>query len=75
MPHSLQVGAIYVAPTPSGTGTALDINYDAAGTETTYVTGLKFDYDGVGITSYIPTRSTTESRTEDLVNIAREEGI
>jgi hypothetical protein len=42
-PHRLHVGAVYVAPTPSGTGTGADIDYNATGTESICVAGPRVD--------------------------------
>jgi hypothetical protein len=68
------VGAVQVAPTPSGTGTASDINYTAGGTEHVYATGLQIDSDGLGLTSYVATYGATETRAQDVLQIQRANG-
>jgi hypothetical protein len=68
------VGAVRVAPTPSGTGTAADINYNAAGTEYVNATGLQFESPSVGVTSYIRTLGGAVSRGADVLKILRANG-
>ncbi|MPZ34533.1 MAG: hypothetical protein GEV13_26700 [Rhodospirillales bacterium] len=68
------VGAVRVAPTPSDTGTAADISYNAAGTEYVYATGLQFESPSVGVTSYIRTLGATVSRGADVLKILRANG-
>lgn len=68
------VGAVQVAPAPSGSGTMADINYDADGTEEVVAFGLQFDADGVGVTSFIPTRDAAVTRAVDVLKILRDNG-
>lgn len=68
------VCSMRVAPAPMGTGTATDINYDAAGTENVYAIGLQCDNPDVGVTSYIPTINAPVARDIDLLKILRDNG-
>lgn len=69
------VGAVQLAPTPNGSGTISDINYDATGGEYVIVSGLQLDSDGVGVTSYIPTFEAAGTRSAEILHILRDDGV